>query len=201
MNKIRLVFKGLSEIVGGEQLGLLVLTDVGETRQLTIICDKQMEYQFGLRVGKASICQLLLPEVLCGVLKNQVDIHFELLISSIVDGQYRALLVNTETLETTAIRASDAILMSYISGTPLFIEERLMMRQSVPYVPNAEGLAIPVNAISDDMLQAALDKAIEDENYELASHLRDEIKRRKSQGESLAGTSESVTDDLNDLAL
>ena len=54
-----------------------------------------------------------------------------------------------------------------------------MDKQSVKYVREASGVSIPVNTISDDMLQKALDKAIADENYELASHLRDEMKRRK----------------------
>ena len=39
-------------------------------------------------------------------------------------------------------------------------------------------MALPVNTITDDMLKSALEKAIQEENYELASHLRDEMKRR-----------------------
>lgn len=61
MNKIKLIFKGISEIVGGEELGLLILTDPASTRQLTIVCDKQMEYQLGLRMGKAAITDKMLP--------------------------------------------------------------------------------------------------------------------------------------------
>ena len=58
-----------------------------------------------------------------------------------------------------------------------------MKRQSVMYMENSRGVSLPVNTISDKMLQAALDKAIADENYELASHLRDEKKRRQKQNE------------------
>ena len=54
-----------------------------------------------------------------------------------------------------------------------------MKRQSVPYQRSSNGVAMPLNAISNKMLQEALDKAVEDENYELASHLRDEMRRRK----------------------
>ena len=41
-------------------------------------------------------------------------------------------------------------------------------------------MKIPVNALTDEMLSSALAKAVEDENYELATHLRDEINRRKA---------------------
>ena len=40
-------------------------------------------------------------------------------------------------------------------------------------------MVLPVNSISNEMLRSALDKAVKDEDYELASHLRDEMRRRK----------------------
>lgn len=182
MNKIRLVLKGVSEIVGDDNLGLLILTDVAQTRQLSIICDKQMEYQFGLRMSKAPVANIMLPEVMAQVISRQTTLNIELQIYDIVDGQYQASLVNNDTLQTVPIRASDAILFSFVSHCPLYIDERLMMRQSVPYSTNSPGMAIPVNSISNSMLQSALKKAIQEENYELASHLHEEMQRRKKRG-------------------
>lgn len=182
MNKIRLVLKGVSEIVGDDNLGLLILTDIAQTRQLSIICDKQMEYQFGLRMSKEPVANIMLPEVMAQVISRQTTLNIELQIYDIVDGQYQASLVNNDTLQTVPIRASDAILFSFVSHCPLYIEERLMMRQSVPYSTNSPGMAIPVNSISNSMLQSALKKAIQEENYELASHLHEEMQRRKKRG-------------------
>lgn len=182
MNKIRLVLKGVSEIVGDDNLGLLILTDIAQTRQLSIICDKQMEYQFGLRMSKAPVANIMLPEVMAQVISRQTTLNIEMQIYDIVDGQYQASLVNNDTLQTVPIRASDAILFSLVSHCPLYIEERLMMRQSVPYSTNSPGMAIPVNSISNSMLQSALKKAIQEENYELASHLHEEMQRRKKRG-------------------
>lgn len=39
--------------------------------------------------------------------------------------------------------------------------------------------SIPVNSVNIEALKEALKRAVEDENYELASQLRDEIERRK----------------------
>ena len=39
--------------------------------------------------------------------------------------------------------------------------------------------SMPVNSVSIEALKEALKRAVEDENYELASQLRDEIERRK----------------------
>jgi len=183
MAKERLIFKGVSEIVGSEDLGLLILTDVAKERQITIVCDKAMAIQLELRMKHIPITKIMLPEVLCSLLKNNMSFNFELIIDNIVDGQYRTVVYNKETMESLLIRASDAVLLSIVANIPLYIEAGLMQRQSVIYKENARGVSLPVNTISNEMLQAALDKAIADENYELASHLRDEKRRRNKKGE------------------
>lgn len=187
MDKIRLIFKGMSEIIGGEVLGLIVLTDTASTRQLTIVCDKQMEYQFGLRMNATPITDMMLPEVLCKMAGIDGDSGYELLIYDIKDGQYKAMLTDTKTAFSAKVRASDAVLLSFISSIPLYMERTLMARQSVPFTPNSGGMSIPVNAISDEMLRQALDNAVKEENYELASHLRDELNRREENNKNKEG--------------
>ena len=64
------------------------------------------------------------------------------------------------------------------------MEENLFNRQSVPCSPSKNRLAVPINTLTLEMLKKALDKAIEEENYELASMLRDELNQRdKSKNE------------------
>lgn len=178
MRKLRLVFQGISEILEGPELALIVLTDQMNERQISIVCDKHMEYQFGLRLSKQARTDRLLPEVLTNVVKTQGGMRFEILISDVIDGEYRCMLVNETTFESVPMRASDAILFAMVSNSPIYIEYNLMMRQSVRYSADPHGMAIPINALSDSMLKQALDKAVANENYELASSLRDEIKKR-----------------------
>ncbi|HCN54729.1 MAG: DUF151 domain-containing protein [Prevotella sp.] len=181
MNKVRLKFKWATEILGTENIGLLILTDELEQRQLTVPCDRNMMYQFSVRMSHLPIADRMIPEVLWEVISTQTDLKFEIFINDLIDGQYRAMLYNTETLVPIAMRASDAVLLAFISKTiPLYIEEGLFRRQSVEYHKEATGVSIPLNTISDEMLQNALQKAVEEEKYELASHLRDEINRRKN---------------------
>ena len=179
MERVRLKFKGVSEIVGSDEIGLLILTDISEQNQLAIPCDRAMIREFGLRIGRAEVVGRLLPEVLWHFIAMQTNMQFEVLITGIMDGQYRALLVNTGNQEPVAIRISDAVLLAYIAKLPIYIDSVLMSKQCAPYVKEAQGVAIPVNTISTDMLKDALAKAIEEEKYELASHLRDELRRRR----------------------
>lgn len=85
---------------------------------------------------------------------------------------------NGKTLDAVPIRISDAVLLTYLSDVPLYIEENLMLKQSVSYELPANNLALPLNTLDTDMLKEALDKAVNDEKYEMASLLRDELRRR-----------------------
>lgn len=180
-NKRKLIFKGISEIVGNSQLALLILTDEEERRQISIVCDKDSATQIDLRMHQANDTSTFLPEVLWRTMKRVMSGMLEIYIADIDNGQYKVVLITSLFLLTQpVIRASDAILLSLITQATIYIEEGLFLRQSVEYRKDSPGVALPVNAISDEMLQKALDKAIIEEKYELASHLRDEINRRKS---------------------
>ena len=179
MSLIRLYFKGVSEVVASDDVGLLMLTNEDGQRQLSIICDASMTRQFSLRMSKANIIDKLLPEVLWQVIDRNIDMRFQIVINDLIDGQYKTLLYMPDILQAITMRASDAILLASIAKLPIFIEENLFLRQSVPHKDNAVGVSVPVNVLSREMLQQALEKAISEEDYEKASQLRDELNRRE----------------------
>lgn len=183
MTKERIFFRGVSEIVGSENLGLLILTDESQMRQISIVCDRAMALLIELRAKRVAITDTMLPEVLYRLLRNNTVLNLEMVITGITDGQYTTFLYDTAAAsEISLIRASDAVLLSMISDIPLYMESALFLRQSVPYNISSKGVSLPVNSLSDEMLQSALDKAISEENYELASYLRDEKIRRTRNG-------------------
>ena len=89
-------------------------------------------------------------------------------LKALVENEFHVVAVVTQPDKPVGRHGSVLrALLSFISNIPLFIEEKLMKRQSVPYQRSSNGVAMPLNAISNKMLQEALDKAVEDENYEL----------------------------------
>jgi len=181
---VQLWFDSVSEIVGSDDLGLIMLADETKQRQLSIVCEKTMAVQLEIRAKKMPFARTLLPEVMARVVAEQTDVQLVILFCGIEEGQYRVLLINQKTQESLVIRASDAVLLSKAGNIPLYIESWLMDRQSVPYSLQQRGVVLPVNTLSNEMLENALMKAVEDENYELASQLRDERNRRKSKSSS-----------------
>jgi hypothetical protein len=178
MNRTQLRFENLQQVVGSNDMSIVLLTDLQRKNALTVMCDEMMTKQILMRLTGSGVCKTSLPEVLAGMMPSD----YELMVFGVHHGQYQVVLVDVKSGQSARLNMCDAVLMHIIANTPFYIEEGLMMRQSVPYVENAPGMAIPVNAISKDMLQEALDKAVEDENYELAVHLRDEIERRNTSG-------------------
>lgn len=186
MDKIRLQFKSVSEIVGSEEMCLMVLTDMEEQRQITLFCDHDMAVQIELRVKKVPITEIMLPEVLQSLLTAAHCADMMLYFSNIIDGQYKVGLYNAFTPEPIPIRASDAVLLSIVGDIPIFIDPNLMSRQSMRYFPNTNGISLPINTMTNEMISEALQKAIEEENYEIASHLRDEQRRRNNHSQDQA---------------
>ena len=177
---IQMKFVGVSEIVGNSDLGLLVLVDLQEKTQLVIPCDQHMIHQFEMRIKKEKPTDRLLPEVLFRQLMEETDDQdFLIHISGIKDGNYITSLERISHPEVTPIRASDALLLAMIGKISIFVDEGLLRVQGVPFTRNTSAMPLPINVISNSMLQTALDKAIKEENYEMASHLRDELKRRE----------------------
>lgn len=179
IDRIKLVIQGVAEIVGSDDVSLITLTDEQQLKQLSVVCDKTTARQISMRIGKAPLTSIMLPEVLCRLMGDMDSEHFEVLINDLVDGQYRAMLIEKPTLKMTPIRVSDALLLAMVAGLDVYIVLTLMRRQAVDYKGDARGISIPVNTLSMKMLEEALDNAINDENYELASQLRDEMKRRR----------------------
>lgn len=175
MKRLLLRFENIQQVVGDEHLSVIMLTDESRQRALSIVCDEEVTQQFLLRLHTQDVCQTFLPEALVQMLPSK----YEMTIYGIHDGQYQVVLSDTDFERSARLRISDAVLLNIISAFPLYIEEELMKHQCVPFEENAQGIAIPINTMDQKRLNVALEQAIDAENYELASQLRDELKRRK----------------------
>ena len=188
MSRSKLIFKSVSNIVGFNQGVLIVLVDETETRQLSVLCDKSMLYQIGLRLSGNVIAKTLLPEALLGAFGfARGDNDMELFVYNIVDGQYKVILTDNRQSTSVRIRMSDAVLLTLISDIPMFVSEPLLEQQGTPYIEGSKNLSVPLNSLSNAMLDEALGMAVRSENYELACRLRDEKQRRADGNMSIGG--------------
>lgn len=73
--------------------------------------------------------------------------------------------------------ATDGIVMAAIAHCPIMIEEELLQAQYMHKMGD-NSFALNINVLSRSMLEDALKHAVENEQYEAASHLRDELMKR-----------------------
>lgn len=196
MSRVQLKIQGVTDISASHKASLLILTDRDEARQICVVCDEIMRHEFGIRRGKywgthdnrvmvTETLKYTLPETMYSIINNLTDLELAVVIVSIYDGQYRAVIEDTNSGSAFPIRVSDGALLCYANpDIPLYIEGTLWGRQSVPYLgESARGVAMPLNTLTLEMLEEALQKSIDEERYELAKQLKEEIERRGGRQE------------------
>ena len=77
-------------------------------------------------------------------------------------------------------RTSDAVAMALRFGCPMYTTEEIMEREHLHDLGEGK-FSVPITSVSVEMLEDALQKAIEKEDYETASQLRDELRKRKEK--------------------
>ncbi|MBO7261251.1 MAG: bifunctional nuclease family protein [Bacteroidaceae bacterium] len=78
-------------------------------------------------------------------------------------------------------RTSDAVALAVRTGVPIYIDSNLFDGHCAHKEGNG-AFSMPITVASIDVLQEAMEQAVESENYELAAKLRDEINRRNGTG-------------------
>lgn len=163
---------------GAKDAGVILLTDIEEHSQISFLCDNTTQRQFEQRFESPNQSVKYLPEALSQILKSHPGVSLSMHIVDIRNGQYVVFLTEENLPLSVMIRASDAALLSFVSDIPLYINTQLFRVQSTPYEEGSSMISIPINIMTDNMLQKALDEAVKRENYELASHIKTEQQRR-----------------------
>lgn len=178
MDRIKLSILGISEIVGLDDISLLVLIDDMKDRQLVVTCDKAMSRLIKKHMSNEPHVGMLYPQVMANILKAQGHTDVEVCINDIHDGQFDTEIVDSLSQQHFPIRCSDGILFSLVTNAPIYASGQIMLKQSVPFRLGDNKIGLPLTILSKEMLEMALQKAIEAEDFEMASNLRDELNKR-----------------------
>lgn len=182
-NFVRLNFESIGAIANDAQFFVITLLDKQRKRQVNAITDKEGYRLIGMHLVGDNNSDDRLPKVLLEALKeNSYLSEYFILIGGLVDGTFVTCLCNDILGSNYRIRIADAVALSLISTIPIYITRSLMQKQSTPFSEDANGVThLPVNILTSDILEASLQQALDNENYEAAKALSDELKRRKRE--------------------
>lgn len=197
MANIQLRFQTAAEVNGKEQDGLLLLSDQEQQRQLVITCNRKILKEITESKNNDINNNDDIAKILWEMIHWQTTLELSIHINTLEDGVYKALLINEENQFSLPIKADTAILLSFVSHNeiPIYMDAALFRRQSSVYQPNAKGLQLPLNIISEPMLHDLLDNAVKTERYEIASELRDELKKREEEDKRRSQESKDEAED------
>ena len=180
----------------------MVLEEVEGKRKLPIVIGMHEAQSIAIKMENMTPSRPLTHDLFSSLCQS-FDIELkEVVIYDLVEGIFFARLVcgNGEKEETIDARTSDAVALAVRFGCPIFCVEKVLKTAGIPPEGEEEvkpmpeenpedpfGLEDPVepeenfSALKLKELQEELDLAIEQEDYERAGKLRDEIERRNSK--------------------
>jgi bifunctional DNase/RNase len=192
MEKIELKIVGLSYSHSQSSAYALILGEVKGNRRLPIIVGGLEAQAIAIEVEKLKPARPLTHDLFKTFAETfEIEIR-EVIISKFHEGIFYSVLVcekNGSIIEIDS-RTSDAVAIALRFNSPIYTYESIMSVGGIILDPEAEAESLKpeIERIDDDTefstlnfeeLDELLLKAIEEENYERASVIRDEIQRRK----------------------
>lgn len=184
--EIELKLLDMSAVLKPSTSHALVLEEVGGEKRKVAVIIGPMEAQ----VIQMARIQYKPPrpfthDLMLDMMKKAGLTPVKALIYDVTDGIFSSMIHFTDKTGReyeVDSRTSDALALSLRAGFPLYIFENLLEREKLRHVSeDGSRFMMSVNSVDLPTLRIALQQAIDCENYERASELRDEIRYRESQ--------------------
>lgn len=181
MEKIKLVYQGVFAIPDAEEACVVTLTDTQEVRALSIVTDKPMANEIKFHQLDKDVKHPHLVDVLAKMICEQGSQNYHVVFEANGKIGPKAKLVNVITSTEYSLPQDEAVLLAVAAGLEIFTNMEVLQNFTTPFSKDVMSVALPIVGLPDSLLKKALEKAVEEENYEGASFIRDEMKRRQEE--------------------
>lgn len=205
MNLIRLSVKGISYSQTGQGAYALILAEETGNRKLPIVIGASEAQSIAIAIEEDLKPPRPLTHDLLKTCFDRFDIQIkEVIIHKLQDGIFYSSLVckHIHNEEIIDARTSDAVALAVRTGAPIYTYSHLLESAGIELPDTNQTTTAPSKKISsttektstinqptssnypqfkgysEKQLQAALKKAVEDEDYEKAAAIRDELEKR-----------------------
>lgn len=178
-NKIEFIFRALSKGLSTKDIYIVVLREKYGTFLFPFPISKEHESVIECMLyplqGKKPV---LVPSLRQLYAASGVIIS-SICINNVAEGEFKADVYQIHDGEETScvVSAGDALILALYFRVPIYVDQRLMKEAFSNGSEHTFSLSI--KSLSKDMLKDALEEAIKKEQYEIASIIRDELKKRE----------------------
>ncbi len=201
MNKIRLQILGLSSSQSQSDSFALILEEEEGNRRLPIIIGRFEAQAIAIEIEKVTSTRPMTHDLFKS-LATQFQFKLnEIVISDLREGIFYAEMIYVDEREGKKVivdaRPSDAIAIGLRFDAPIFTTDTIMREAGITTTNSEEGealeqeesakepkkkktkkKAVSLEAMSVTELEAEMEKAVADEDYEKAAKIRDEMNKR-----------------------
>ena len=172
---------------------VMALTEIAGARSLAIVIGPAEAHSIVIVMEKMPITRPLTHDLFVSLAEN-FEIHVEeVFIYQMIDGIFSARIIvrgNGKTIEVDS-RTSDAVAIAIRFGAPIFCAKEVMdeVGRDMRALTEGDDLDFDLDITEDDLEEVLtpeeilkkLDEALLNEDYELASKLRDELDKRNNK--------------------
>lgn len=160
----------------------LVLEEVDGGRKLPIIIGQQEAQAIKVMMMKYQPPRPLTHDLFLTLTMHLGATLKQIVIYKAKDGVFYSYLYFDKEGEEIKIdaRTSDAVALALRYKCPMYTTQSIMESEHLHDMGEGK-FSVPISSVSLQMLEEALQSAIEKEEYEQASQLRDEIRKRKEK--------------------
>jgi bifunctional DNase/RNase len=172
---------------------VMALTEIAGARSLAIVIGPAEAHSIVIVMEKMPITRPLTHDLFVSLAEN-FDIHVEeVFIYQMIDGIFYARIIvrgNGKTVEVDS-RTSDAVAIAIRFGAPIFCAKEVMdeVGRDMRALTEGDEMDFDLDITEEDLeeelsleeILKKLDEALLNEDYELASKLRDELEKRNKK--------------------
>ena len=188
MDKIELTVLGISASTASNNAFALILKESDGDKRLPIIIGAFEAQAIALEIEGIVTPRPMTHDLIKKIIDELDDEISQVYINDLQDGTFFSKLILKNSGIEIDSRPSDAIALAVRFNCPIYIDSYIMDNNSVESVDdfeeeNESGSSVKANKSEFagkskiEQLKINLEKAIEEENYEKAANLRDEIKK------------------------
>jgi len=185
MQKIELQILAIANSENQPHSFVIILKEAGGKRRLPVVIGGYEAQAIALAVEQITPSRPMTHDLFKNTMESMSAELHEVLISDLSEGIFYATMTwelpTGSTLDVDA-RTSDAIAMAVRFSCPIYVYANIMDEAGIEVDPaSTSGETAPIDELPTEVLQSQLDEALDQENYEQAAAIRDELKKRDQQ--------------------
>ena len=184
-DKIRVTVLGISYSHLQQGAYLLLLAEENGSRRVPVVVGKSEAQSIAIRMEKLAPPRPMTHDLMVNISEQFGIAYKEVYIYRFDNGIFYSILAMTDGVKRVEIdaRTSDAVAIAMRCDAPIYIEDELLNTLCIKEEwENA--FSIPITLAGTDTLREVMQRAIEEENYELAMKLKQELDSRTRNNET-----------------